>query len=376
MGVSGRFLARRALIYLEPYLEYLYKDTYFISKWAAADAASRDGVDPLFLFSSLQAQIARKESFFGDLDTTVEPKETWEQLLKERAQQLRDELPVVNIGFSGGADSYTMLNAFVSNGIHVDKIYMSMSPIQPNPLLNYEQQNYGIPMLKEFDLKGTQIIIEGFNDINEWIPHVTQEKLYWEEGFEILPNMNTTSQRIISSHYLNDEPIIRGTTEPRVYFCPNTLMWRGDMWDSDNWRNAHAAPNNIPFLSDPLFPKLHLKQLHLTVRELKRMQREDLTFFSDPGAYKRAYHRATRYDIPKHYDLTTTPYFVTSDKDDNLNPFKVELYKKKRDFFKALYKYDKTLVEKIFYTVTSKIGGIELHKHMHGCRIFDIPLAA
>ena len=105
------------------------------------------------------------------------------------------------------------------------------------------------------------------------------------------------------------------------------------------------------------------------------MDRTDLDFFSDPGEYKRAYHRATRYDIPKHYDLTSTPYFVTSDKNDNLNPFKVELYKKKRDFFKALYKYDKKLVEKIFYTVKSKIGGIELHRHKHGCRIFDIPLA-
>ena len=35
------------------------------------------------------------------------------------------------------------------------------------------------------------------------------------------------------------------------------------MWDTDNWRNVHSAGNNIPFLSDPLFPKLHLKQLHL-----------------------------------------------------------------------------------------------------------------
>ncbi len=368
-------MARRALIYLEPYLEYKYNNTYYISKWAAADAASKDGVSSHLLFSSLQATLARRDNFFEDIDTTVEPSETWEELLKQRATQLRDELPKINIGFSGGADSYTMLNAFASNGLHVDKIIMSMSPIQPNPNLNYEQNNYGIPMLREFDLKGTEVIIDGFNHINEWIPHVTDEKLYWDSGYEILPNMNTTSQRILSSLYLNDEPIIRGTTEPRVYFCTKSNKWRADMWDADNWRNAHAAPNNIPFLSDPYFPKLHLKQLHLTKKELDSMNRLNLNFFSDPAEYKKAYHRATRYDIPKHYDLTSTPYFVTSDKNDNLNPFKVELYKKKRDFFKALYKYDKTLVEKIFHTVTSKIGGIELHRHKHGCRIFDIPLA-
>ena len=363
------------MIYLEPYLEYKYKDTFFISKWAAADAASKDGVESHLLFESLQATLARRDYFFGDIDTTVEPSETWEELLRERATQLRDELPKINIGFSGGADSYTMLNAFVSNGLHVDRIIMGMVPIQPNPMLNFEQKAFGIPMLEEFDLRGTEIIIDGFQHINEWIPYVIDEKLYWEQGYEILPNMNTTAQRIFTSLYNNDEPIIRGTTEPRVYWCTKSMKWRADMWDSDNWRNAHAAPNNIPFLSDPLFPKLHLKQLHLTKNELDRMDRTDLDFFSDPGEYKRAYHRATRYDIPKHYDLTSTPYFVTSDKNDNLNPFKVELYKKKRDFFKALYKYDKKLVEKIFYTVKSKIGGIELHRHKHGCRIFDIPLA-
>ena len=60
------------------------------------------------------------------------------------------------------------------------------------------------------------------------------------------------------------------------------------------------------------------------------MDSTDLDFFSDPGKYKRAYHRATRYDIPKHYDLTSTPYFVTSDKNDNHNPFKVELIQEEK----------------------------------------------
>lgn len=363
------------MIYLDPYLEYKYKGTYFKSKWAAAKAASDDGVSPHSLFKSIQATLARRENFFTDLDTTVEPSETWEELLKERATQLRDELPKINIAFSGGADSYTMLNAFVRNGIRVDKIIVMISDIQPDPKLNLEYHRFAFPMLKDFDLSNTTIIVDGFNHINEWIPHAVNEDLYWNEGYEILPNMNTTMSRVATERFLNGEPIIRGTTEPRVYFCQKTNKWRAHMWDSDNWRNSHAAPKNIPFLSDPLSPKLHLKQLHLTKNELSNMGRTDLSFFSGPDEYKRAYQRATRYDIPKQYDMTSTPYFVTSDKDDDRNPFKVELYKKKRDFFKALHKYDKRLVEKVFHTVTTKIGGIELHRHKHGCRIFDIPLA-
>ena len=89
-------------------------------KVGCCNAASDDGISPFFI-ESLQAKLARRDNFFGDLDTTVEPSETWEELLKDRATQLRDELPKINIAFSGGADSYTMLNAFVSNGLHVDR---------------------------------------------------------------------------------------------------------------------------------------------------------------------------------------------------------------------------------------------------------------
>lgn len=363
------------MIYLDPYLEYKYKDTYFKSKWKAASAASDDGVSPGLLFSSIQAQIARHDKFFGSLDTTQDPTESWDELLKERATQLRDQLPVLNIGFSGGADSYTMLNTFVRNGIHVDKVIMTMSPIQPNPMQNFEQKHFGIPMLKEFDLKGTTIIIEGFNHIDEWVPHVLDEKLYWEEGYEIIPSMNTTSQRIISKHYLNDEPVVRGTTEPRVYFCQETQTWRGEMWDTDNWRNAHAGPNAIPFFSDPFFPKLHLKQLHLTKNELIRTGYKTLNTIGNSEEYKKLYQRVTRGDIPKHYNMTDTPYFVTNPTKE-VNPFAVDLYKKKLDFFKALHSYDKRLVEKVFHTVKTKIGGVQLYKHKHGCKIFDIPLAA
>lgn len=363
------------MIYLDPYLEYSYKGAYYSSKWAAAKAAADDGVAPFSLFTAISANLARSSSFFGDMNTTVEPSETWEELLKERAQQLRDELPKVNIAFSGGADSYTMLNSFVKNNIRVDKVIMFLSPIQPNPLLNFEQNTFGIPMLKELTLNGTQIIIEGFDNINQWVPYAIDEKLYWEQGYELLPNLNTTAQRILSSVYLNDEPVIRGTTEPRVYYCNKTSNWRAEMWDTDNWRNAHAAPNNIPFLSDPLSPRLHLKQLHLTKNYLHKLGRFDLSLYSNPGDYKRAYQKAVRYDIPKHFNLASTPYFVTSDTNDTLYPFKLDLYKKKKDFFKALYSYDKNTVEKVFHTVRSKIAGIELHRHKHGCLIFDIPLA-
>lgn len=359
------------MIYLDPYLEYKYKDTFYSSKWAAANAAFLNGVEGSQLFNQIKAVLARTDSFFGNIDTTQEPVESWEELLKQRALQLRENLPKLNVSFSGGADSYTMLNAFASNNIKVDKIFVGKTNIHNNPKLNWEIDNFAIPMLKEFNLKGTTIIIDGWNSIDEWIPYAVDEKKYWEEGYELLPNTSVSTQRVAQHLYLGGEPTIRGTTEPRVYYKDG---WRAEMWDSDNWRNAHAGPCAIPFFSDPLHPKLHLKQLHLTKNELIRTGNFTLNTIGNSSEYKKIYQKATRYDIPKHYDMTLSPYFVKNDNTSH-NPFDIEMYSKKLDFFKSLYKHDKKLTEKILHTVTSKIGGIPLYRHKHGCRIFDIPLA-
>ena len=60
--------------------------------------------------------------FFSNKYWKQEPKESYEELLKQRCLQLRDTYSYIRVMFSGGADSTTMLNVFLRNGIHIDEI--------------------------------------------------------------------------------------------------------------------------------------------------------------------------------------------------------------------------------------------------------------
>lgn len=55
-------------------------------------------------------------------DWTVEPTESLDELYRIRAQQIRDNYDYVVVWYSGGPDSWCVLNSFLNNGIKVDEI--------------------------------------------------------------------------------------------------------------------------------------------------------------------------------------------------------------------------------------------------------------
>jgi hypothetical protein len=64
---------------------------------------------------------------FNDLDFSaynwkIEPTESLKELYQARARQIRERYDYVVLWWSGGADSYTMLRAFVDQGLFVDEL--------------------------------------------------------------------------------------------------------------------------------------------------------------------------------------------------------------------------------------------------------------
>lgn len=59
---------------------------------------------------------------FGLYDWTVEPAESLKELYQRRARQIRKRYDYVVLWWSGGADSYTMLRAFIDQGLFVDEL--------------------------------------------------------------------------------------------------------------------------------------------------------------------------------------------------------------------------------------------------------------
>jgi hypothetical protein len=63
------------------------------------------------------------DDIFSAEDWTKKPRGTLKDLYKERAQQLRDQYDYLVVHFSGGADSWNILNSFFSNGIKIDEVF-------------------------------------------------------------------------------------------------------------------------------------------------------------------------------------------------------------------------------------------------------------
>jgi hypothetical protein len=59
---------------------------------------------------------------FSTVDWKLEPTESLRELYRQRALQLREKYDYIILAFTGGSDSWTMLDAFLSNDIRVDEL--------------------------------------------------------------------------------------------------------------------------------------------------------------------------------------------------------------------------------------------------------------
>lgn len=65
------------------------------------------------------------DEFYSTLQWKEEPKESLKELYKQRAIQLREKYDYIILSFSGGSDSYNVLDSFLDNGIFIDCVATS-----------------------------------------------------------------------------------------------------------------------------------------------------------------------------------------------------------------------------------------------------------
>lgn len=83
------------------------------SKLAAIEEMARTGIHLDWNFN---------REVFESYDWKQEPVESLTELYRQRAQQIRDSYDYVVLFYSGGADSWNILNTFLSNNIKIDEI--------------------------------------------------------------------------------------------------------------------------------------------------------------------------------------------------------------------------------------------------------------
>jgi hypothetical protein len=154
------------------------------------------------------------DDVFGAIDWTVRPAGTVRELYQQRAQQLRDNYDYIIVNFSGGADSWTVLNSFLANGITVDEVYTRWGRAErkyraADPT-DFDSGNLGseyeyavVPVL-EYIEKNYPTINIVVDDYSECFQRELTEKMFFQSShFQAMPSFFRFNRK--STHELEQE---------------------------------------------------------------------------------------------------------------------------------------------------------------------------
>jgi hypothetical protein len=103
------------------------------------------------------------DDFFSQYDWSQEPKESLDELYKNRAKELREQYDYIVLYYSGGYDSSNMLRAFLDNGIYPDEICVFYSRHDTTGHQYHELKDFTWKKLAQIEQQYPQIKIRRFD---------------------------------------------------------------------------------------------------------------------------------------------------------------------------------------------------------------------
>lgn len=260
---------------LDMYWEYA--GTRYKHKFQVIDAAHGNLSDISFHIFS--------DAYFS-YDFSKEPALSYDELLKQRALQLRDKYKYIKLFFSGGQDSITMLNAFKNNNIFIDEIITYRFGSEKNAS-NKEADLYAIPYLKKhFSNSKTKITVYE-NDLAYFDKYIGEKWLYTRSSMSL---RHFNIPKINGKNFCN----LFGYLDPKVYY--ENGKYYSKVFDSDFLELIQFKNIELFFTSDD-FLDLHAKQLHLVKNFIKyHPRKEDLIdlYHNEPKTYDDTVKRCCR----------------------------------------------------------------------------------
>jgi hypothetical protein len=217
------------------------------------------------------------EGIWDGIDWTNEPTESWEDLCRERAVQIRAKCDWLRIWYSGGRDSLLALTSFLDNNIKVDEVVVVNNPYDLEK--NHDINTVTLPSARQL-LFNKNIKLTEYNlEISDW--QRTFSRYWTEKGFGGLAGHNaflpcdyteyirhrpdiftaeSNSNLRVSNVMGLDKPKIRirnGWIE--TYFQDSPF--RLHMYDNEDQEYFYFSPD---------LPQLHVKQTWMLVNYLKK----------------------------------------------------------------------------------------------------------
>lgn len=232
--------------------------------------------------------------FFDEVYTSIDWKKPIERSLKslyfERAKHIREKYKYVSLLLSGGADSTTVLNIFIDNGIHLDEV-ITFYPIEASDKLlktfdpsDMSSQNQifeyyyaALPVLNNLKKYHPNIKITVIDYSREVLSLIDSSKLH--KIFLSGCNANGVTvgyylaYKEISKH--KDSCVVLGIDKPRISYDTIEKKFKAYFLDF-NTIHGHfpketfddAQPATEYFYHSPDFPLIPIKQCQDVVNKL------------------------------------------------------------------------------------------------------------
>ena len=253
---------------------------------------------------------------FKNYNWSIDPPIGLEELYKQRALQLREAYDHIVLFYSGGVDSWYILNTFIKNNIHLDEIYM-YGPFEAeekeyarlgydrNPGYYTREIRQSLPLLKKLvaDRKikinvfdWTRHIIEAAND-RDWFYTASVRfdptcmvRSKFHKIFREHSEMRHKGKKVGFVYGIDKPRLMRDDTS--IYFSFLDVIMTtsvlptnditGEYWENDEY-----------FYWTPNMPELPIKMSHVVVNYLKTTNQinlikhvKNIASFHDENYYK------------------------------------------------------------------------------------------
>ena len=341
MITKFREFSGKSLIKDEHSLWYHIQDgTFQETKWLAIENGYNNGLTFKEILSKIRVNY-NKSNGFEEYHWTQEPHESWDELIKNHALYFRDNYTHLSILFSGGQDSNYILNTFLNNKIKVDEIivYRSQLPGFDNKHVNSEPDTIALPYLRNLDMSDIGNPIVTIHNIDSWKLMDQYLSLEWsfKNSSNLLQRTPMNAAQMTIPRRPGNSVMLRGTTEPCVYYDKKLDKFYAQIWDTDNHIDGHQTKIKTPFFTSPEYPKIHAKQCHM-VKNWLRKNNSFINILNSSEEYKTMYANLVRGGANKRIN-TKSPFF---NKKSGGNVF---TEKKSTYFVKQLEKMNKNLLD-------------------------------
>lgn len=246
------------------------------------------------------------DEVFSQVDTSIEPIESYPELLRQRAQELRDRYSYIRLWFSGGSDSVTALNAFINNNIHLDEIiinvWLDYEHADPLRSANKEITLAADPYLKSIEdklinTKITKIVLtlEDYKKVLAGADKLGQiPYLHSMDRGAHLFGLNCVQypwEKVLNSTTHENYCDLFGGTKPIIHRDGNKYYFNAaDTGLQDQYLNRRAEDFFISTQNPSLFLKTaHMLKNHVVALKLSKQQ---IDAFCSQNIYRPVYNKA------------------------------------------------------------------------------------